>query len=152
MVMKRRFPTDGPLIDRRRFLGSAGTVAAATAFAGIATAEASAVSATRRSVGTTQLSPPILEAPPAAGAWIELDRAAIAANLAAVRSAAGGRPVMGVIKANGYGHGLVPMAQVLADAGVDALMVITVDEALAVREAGISVPVLNYGPFDASAA
>lgn len=76
----------------------------------------------------------------------------MAANLVAVRAKAGGRPVMGVIKANGYGHGVVPMAQLLVGAGVDELMVITVDEALSIRDAGIEVPVLNYGPFDRRAA
>lgn len=99
-----------------------------------------------------QLDPRILATPPDAGAWVELDGGAIAANLRAVRAAAGGRPVMGVVKANGYGHGLVPMARMLAEAGVDALMVITVEEALAIREAGITTPVLNYGPFDRGAA
>ena len=99
-----------------------------------------------------QVAQRLLDAVPEAGAWVELDRSAVAANLAAVRRRAGGRPVMGVVKANAYGHGLAPMARMLADAGVDALMVITVDEALAVRAAGIRTPVLNYGPFDRPAA
>ena len=99
-----------------------------------------------------QLDPHMLAVPPEAGAWAELDDGAIAANLRAVRAAAGGRPVMGVVKANAYGHGLVPMARMLAEAGVDSLMVITVDEALAIRAAGITTPVLNYGPFDRAAA
>lgn len=99
-----------------------------------------------------QLAPTVLDAAPAAGAWIELSREAIAANAAAVREAVDGRPIMGVVKANAYGHGLVPMAHELVRAGVEALMVITVDEALALRDAGVTVPILNYGPFDASAA
>jgi alanine racemase len=92
-----------------------------------------------------------LDRPPAAGAWVELHRDAVAANLAAVRSRLDGVPVMGVIKANGYGHGVVPMTRLLTDAGVDALMVITVEEALAARAAGATVPILNYGPFDGRA-
>lgn len=99
-----------------------------------------------------QLDPRVLAAPPEAGAWVELEADAVAANLRAVRAAAGGRPVMGVVKANGYGHGLVPMARMLAEAGVDSLMVITVDEALAIRAAGMTTPILNYGPFDDAAA
>jgi alanine racemase len=96
--------------------------------------------------------PRTIDAEPSAGAWIELDRAALAANLAAVKAAASGRPVMAVVKANAYGHGLVPTARALVEAGAEALMVVTVDEALAVREAGIDVPMLNFGPYDAAAA
>ncbi len=135
--------------NRRKLLGMVamgGGVAAGTALSGRSTW------ATGTSGSSHQLDPRILTTPPEAGAWVELDGAAIAANLRAVRAAAGGRPVMGVVKANGYGHGLVPMARILTEAGVDALMVITVDEALAIRQAGITTPVLNYGPFDRSAA
>ena len=146
-------------LTRRRLLGVAGAAAGAVA-SGAATARAATRRATAGAarVGETpaitraQLASRTLDAPPAAGAWVELDRGAIVANLVAVRAKSGGRPVMGVIKANGYGHGLVPMAKGLSDAGVDALMVITVDEALAIREAGMSTPVLNYGPFDRDAA
>jgi alanine racemase len=59
---------------------------------------------------------------------------------------------MAVVKANGYGHGLVPTARILAAAGADALMVVTVDEALTIRDAGIDLPVLNFGPYDSDAA
>jgi len=59
---------------------------------------------------------------------------------------------MGVVKANAYGHGLVPTASALVDAGVDQLMVVTADEAIALRDAGIDVPVMNFGPFDPEAA
>ena len=96
----------------------------------------------------SQVAQRVFDTIPEAGAWVELERSAVAANLTAVRARAAGRPVMGVVKANAYGHGLAPMAKMLADAGVDALMVITVDEALAVRAAGIRTPVLNYGPYD----
>jgi len=137
------------LLTRREVVGTAGAAAAA---GGLAWSTRPAWGATGALSSARQLSPPMLDAPPAAGAWVELDRGAVAANLAAVRAQSGGRPVMGVIKANGYGHGLVPFARLLVEAGVDALMVITVDEALAIREAGIETPLLNYGPFDPRAA
>ncbi len=57
-------------------------------------------------------------------------------------------PIMGVVKANAYGHGLVGIAKALETAGVDALMVGKLQEAIALREAGIKCPVLNFGPFD----
>ena len=149
--MRRRIPRCESGIDRREFLGAALTGAAALSVPMPAGAALPGGSAFSSSTGS-QIRSWIVDAIPDAGAWVELDRAAVAANLAAVRAEAGGRPVMGVIKANGYGHGVVPMARLLAAAGVDQLMVITVDEALSIRDAGIEVPVLNYGPFDRRAA
>lgn len=145
MVMRRLIPGCEGGFDRREFLGAALTGAAALS---VPIPGGSALA----SSGRAQSRSSAIDAIPDAGAWVELDRAAVAANLAAVRARAGGRPVMGVIKANGYGHGVVPMARLLAAAGVDQLMVITVDEALSIRDAGIEVPVLNYGPFDRRAA
>lgn len=145
--------------NRRKFLSAAGTGAAVLAGGTSMAAGATATSAedtetmrkARLGEGIPQV-PRTIDSEPAAGAWIDLDRAALAANLAAVKEAADGRPVMAVVKANAYGHGLVPTARILVDAGADALMVVTVDEALAVREAGIEVPLLNFGPYDADAA
>lgn len=77
--------------------------------------------------------------------WIGVDVAALAANLATVKERAGGRPVMAVVKANGYGHGLELVASALAEAGADAFMVGNVAEAVALKEAGIARPVLNFG-------
>ncbi len=148
--------------NRREILGVAGTGAAALAggtalAAGTVTRHPAAAGAASTSlpgclVDEGVQAPRTIESEPAAGAWIDLDRAALGANLAAVKEAAGGRPVMAVVKANAYGHGLVPTARTLVDAGADALMVVTVDEALAVRDAGMDVPLLNFGPFDAEAA
>jgi alanine racemase len=53
---------------------------------------------------------------------------------------AGGAKVMGVVKANAYGHGLLPVARALAEA--DALAVARVHEGIALREAGIDQPVV----------
>ncbi len=57
-------------------------------------------------------------------------------------------PVMGVVKANAYGHGLVGVSKALEKAGVEALMVGKLQEAVTLREEGIACPVLNFGPFD----
>ena len=79
-------------------------------------------------------------------AWIEIDHAAIRHNLAAVRAVIGDAAVIGVVKANAYGHGDVPVARTLVAAGVERLAVATVDEARRLREAGIEVPlVLLWG-------
>ena len=57
-------------------------------------------------------------------------------------------PVMAVVKANAYGHGLVDTSKALEKAGAHSLMVGKLQEAVALREAGIRCPILNFGPFD----
>src|SRR5947209_5977746 len=57
-----------------------------------------------------------------------------------------------VVKADGYGHGSVPAAQAALKAGADRIGVYTVDEGVALRVAGISAPVLVFGPFTKSEA
>ncbi len=75
--------------------------------------------------------------------WAEIDEAALAANLAAVRELAGpGVAVNAVIKADAYGHGLVPVARVFAGAGADRLCVASLDEALLLRAAGVAAPIV----------
>lgn len=54
--------------------------------------------------------------------------------------------VMAVVKANGYGHGMLEVARASLKAGAKWLGIATVDEALALRKAGISSPVLILGP------
>jgi alanine racemase len=65
---------------------------------------------------------------------------------------AGGLPAMPVVKADAYGHGMVPVARALEAAGVEALCVATLDEAVVLREAGIAAPVLVLYPIPAAAA
>jgi alanine racemase len=75
-------------------------------------------------------------------AWIEVDHAAIRHNLAVVRRRAPGARVIGIVKANAYGHGDVAVARTLVADGVERLGVATVDEGIALRDAGIWVPIL----------
>lgn len=76
-------------------------------------------------------------------AWVEVDHHAIRANLAKVRELAGAeKQVIAVVKANAYGHGVVPVAKTLAAAGVERLAVATVSEAVQLRRAGIGLPVV----------
>ena len=71
-------------------------------------------------------------------AWLELDLDALAANLDLVRRLVGpGVLVQPVVKADAYGHGMIPVARALTDAGADGLCVATFDEAAALRDAGI---------------
>ena len=80
-------------------------------------------------------------AAPRAEVVVDLD--AIAANTAVLRERVG-RPLMAVVKADGYGHGLVPAARAVLAGGADSLGVAVLEEALALRAAGIRAPVLAW--------
>lgn len=87
-------------------------------------------------------------------AWIEVDHAAIRHNLSVVRGLAPGARVIGIVKANAYGHGDVAVGRTLVAAGVERLGVATVDEAVALRDAGIDVPIVvlwAIGPREVAA-
>jgi alanine racemase len=78
--------------------------------------------------------------------WAEIDLDALSENLRRVRFLAGeGRGVMAIVKANAYGHGAVPVAWHLAAQGVQALGVGDSQEAIELRRAGISIPILILG-------
>jgi alanine racemase len=70
-----------------------------------------------------------------------VDLSAIRHNLARVREIAPQSQVMAAIKADAYGHGAVPVARALAAAGVDALAVACLEEALVLRDAAIATPI-----------
>ena len=75
---------------------------------------------------------------------IRVDLDALAHNLRAIRTRVG-VPVMAIIKANAYGHGLVPVARHLEAQGVDQLGVAFVEEGVALRRAGVRTPILVMG-------
>jgi alanine racemase len=81
--------------------------------------------------------------------WLEIAPNHLAQNVNDVARAAGGRPILAVIKNNGYGLGVVNVARILAPLPqVAGLAVIKLQEALAIRDAGLTAPVLLMGPFD----
>jgi len=69
-----------------------------------------------------------------------VDTHALRSNLVVVRQRAPGARVMAVVKANAYGHGIVPVA--LALDGADAFAVARIEEGIALRAAGIRQPIL----------
>jgi alanine racemase len=75
---------------------------------------------------------------------IHVDLDALSHNLRALRAHAG-VPVMGVVKANAYGHGLVPVSLHLQAQGVEYLGVAFLEEGIALRQAGVQVPILVMG-------
>jgi len=78
-----------------------------------------------------------------------IDLHALHQNLRRVREAAPAARVMAVIKANGYGHGMLRVAHALSDA--DAFAVARIEEGIALREAGMVQPItLLEGFLDAA--
>jgi alanine racemase len=84
-------------------------------------------------------------------AWAEIDLAAIAHNVGRLRELAAPAAVCAVVKADGYGHGAVPVARAALDAGASWLAVALVEEGAALRQDGIDAPVLvlSEPPADA---
>jgi alanine racemase len=83
---------------------------------------------------------------PSAGLRAEavVDLAAVRHNVDVLRAAAHGAAVMAVVKADGYGHGAVPVATAALEAGASWLGVCTLEEAAALRAAGITAPLLSW--------
>ena len=81
--------------------------------------------------------------------WIELNLENMGWNLKQVRKLVK-TPVMAVIKANAYGHGLTEAGNYLERNGIDSLMVGKFQEAVQLREAGVSCPIHNFGPLFAA--
>lgn len=77
-----------------------------------------------------------------ARAWAEIDLAAVRANVRTLREAVGSAALCAVVKAGGYGHGAAPVAKAAIDAGATWLGVAQVPEAVELRRAGITVPIL----------
>lgn len=78
--------------------------------------------------------------------WAEVDLTRLEHNYRILRSLTPkGCRFLGVVKANAYGHGAVPVARTLEALGADYLAVACLDEALELRRAGISAPILILG-------
>ena len=81
---------------------------------------------------------------PAARAEIVVDLDALRHNVRVLKEHVEGRALMVVVKADGYGHGMVEAARAARAAGADWLGVAVLEEALALREAGDTGPVLTW--------
>lgn len=82
---------------------------------------------------------------------IDVDLDAIAFNIRVLKQHVGPAvDLFAVVKANAYGHGAVPVARTALRHGADRLAVARADEGIALREAGITEPVLvmSYTPVD----
>jgi alanine racemase len=79
-------------------------------------------------------------------AWITVRLGAIAANVGQIRRRTGAQTaIMAIVKAHAYGHGATPVAKTALAAGARMLGVTCLDEALELREAGITADILMLG-------
>ncbi len=88
-------------------------------------------------------------------AWAEIDAEALASNVRVMKGIIGSAKLCAVVKADGYGHGAVVVSKILEASGVDWFAVAHVDEAIELREAGVSSPILclaepSYGALEAA--
>ena len=82
---------------------------------------------------------------PAHPAWIEIDLVQFHKNLRAIRRRLGSTLLCLPVKANAYGHGLVPISLAAQEMGVDMLAVSCLKEGIILRQAGIHKPILVLG-------
>lgn len=78
--------------------------------------------------------------------WVEVNLDAIKSNIKRIKKLFNKEiNVMAVVKANGYGHGAVEVANAALEAGANYLAVAFVDEAIVLRKSGITAPILILG-------
>jgi len=83
-------------------------------------------------------------------AWVEIDLAKLDRNIKNIIAKAnagssGGREIIGVIKADAYGHGAVKCAEVLRENGVKTFAIATLHEAIALRQSGVTEEIIMLG-------
>jgi len=76
---------------------------------------------------------------------VEVSLARLTENFRAIQAAVGSAVVMPIVKANAYGHGLVEVARHLVSVGATSLGTAFLEEAVALRRAGVTVPILVMG-------
>ncbi|HXF04191.1 MAG TPA: alanine racemase [Blastocatellia bacterium] len=81
--------------------------------------------------------------------WVEIHAAHLRHNVREIQQRIHSRPILAVIKNNGYGLGIVTAARLLEPLeGIAGFAVVKLQEAIALRDAGIRKPVLLMGPFE----
>lgn len=79
-------------------------------------------------------------------AWVEINLSNADYNIKKIKEKVGaGKEIIGVIKADGYGHGAIKMAEVLRENGIKSFAVATLQECIALREAGAVEEIIMLG-------
>ena len=84
--------------------------------------------------------------------WAWIDRSALRHNCRRAERLADGRDVIGVVKADAYGHGAEVVAHTMLASGVKRLAVVSIGEGATLRNAGITAPILLLGGIQSLAA
>jgi len=101
--------------------------------------------------GLATAQPPIAVSPQDSSfdPWVEIHRENLRHNIAEISRRVSARPVLAVIKNNGYGTGVANIAQLLEpQPEIFGFAVVKLHEAFSLRDAGIRKPILLLGPFD----
>ncbi len=77
--------------------------------------------------------------------WAEIDLDNLANNIKEIRRVSSSEEIIGIVKADAYGHGAIDVAPVLLENGVTKLAVAVVSEAVELRRAGIECPIMILG-------
>ncbi len=77
--------------------------------------------------------------------WAEINLSNLDYNIKSIKAKAAGRELIGVIKADAYGHGSVKVAEVLRENGVKTFAIATLQEAITLREAGAKEEIICLG-------
>ncbi len=128
-------------LTRRHFLHLSGTALGLSATSACASSTPSSSTSARTSAaGATS---DRTYSPTRFDPWIELDRAAWTHNVREAARLANGRPILAVVKNNGYGLGDRAVGPLLADMSqVGGIATVRVEEALALREEGVTKPIV----------
>ena len=78
-------------------------------------------------------------------AWAEINLSNLDHNIKQVQKKIGARQIIGVVKADAYGHGAIAVSRILLENQVKFLAVATPQEAAVLREAGITCPIIMLG-------
>ncbi len=124
-------------ISRREFLGLTGGAL------GVSSAACAAGQPTRANAPSPSPAPRAFSAD-SPDPWIEIDREAFRHNVREASRLAGGRPILAVVKNNGYGLGDQAVGPILADCPeVGGIACVRAHEGLVMREAGVTKPIVN---------
>lgn len=77
--------------------------------------------------------------------WAEINLSNLDYNIKQIKQKVGDKEIIGVVKADGYGHGSVAVSKVLLENGVKTLAIATLQEAITLREGGITCPIIMLG-------
>lgn len=78
-------------------------------------------------------------------AWAEINLGNMDYNIKQIKAKVGDKEIIGVVKADGYGHGALEVSRVLLENGVKRLAIATLQEAITLREGGITCPIIMLG-------